>query len=278
MRKRTLLVFVALFFSSALMGQPLVSHFLEKPSEVSKGRPFKRIEEMSEVVIKGVSTIPHKVVKEFNAYGNILSRISYNSAGGISNETHWEYVDGIRLKRKNFRFFANILGWKSEVIHIDWDEETKQPKKIRVVKNGKTWRTAIIQIDTLGKVESAKVLDSQGGHVFNENFIYLESSNMIKVMVSRSNGAFYGSWSYPIDPSKEFEFESVSRQYYPNGEVKLEFLSEDTKNKQAYYYEYKHDNQGNWIEKTTYQTKIGRKNKLRNKRMEHKVTRTITYQ
>ncbi|MFP4557050.1 MAG: hypothetical protein ACLFNU_09285 [Bacteroidales bacterium] len=278
MRKRILLLAISLAFVTLASGQPMVSHFLENPSDKSKGRPFKRIEEVSEIIIKGVYAVPHRVVKEFNSHGNILSKISYNSAGGVSNETRWEYVDGVRLKRKESRFFANMLGWISEEVIIDWDEETMQPQKVRVVKNGKPWRTAFISLDTLGKVEGAKVIDSQGGRIFNENFIYLESSNMIKVMVHRANGIFYGSWSYPIDPLKEFEFESVSRQYYPNGEVKIETLSNAAKGDQAYYYEYEYDNQGNWIEKSTYQVKIGRKNKLRRKRLEHKVTRIITYQ
>ena len=256
----------------------MVSHFLGVQSDISKGRNFRTIEEISEVQIRGVNPVPHRRVKQFNSKGSIVSDIIYNSAGGTSRETNWEYIDGVNLRRKHHRFFANIIGWQEEEVVIDWDSTTNLPQHIKVTKNGRVWQTAIIQPDTLGRIESARVLNANGGHVFTERFMYLESSNMIRITVFRPNGVFQSTWSYPIDRSKPFSFESVKRQYYPNGDVMVETLTNAVKGDQAYFYEYEYDGQGNWIERNNYQVELGRNDRIRRKKLEHKITRTITYQ
>jgi hypothetical protein len=257
--------------------QPLVSYYIGSRSEASRGQYFKTIEESSEVIIKGVAPIPYKVVKEFNPQGNIVSSISYNSAGGKTAETRWEYIDGVRLLKKHHRYFANIAGWREEVVNVEYDQDNMLPKKIELLKEGKVFQSAALTSDTLGRIEVAEVYGSTGAHITTEKLLYIVQSNMIRVMVYRANGQFHGSWTYPIDPNKEFNFESVSRQYYPNGDVMVETLYNSMQGDQAYYYDYNYDSQGNWIVKETYQVTLGRNNSIRNKKIEHRITRNITY-
>ena len=66
--------------------------------------------------------------------------------------------------------------------------------------------------------------------------------------------------------------------FYPNGDVRIETLPDASKGDQGYYYEYDYDSQGNWITKETYQVKLGKDNKVSKKKLEHRITRKITYQ
>lgn len=278
MALRLYFTFLLVIMGSTLFGQPMVSHFLAPQADISRGRNFQKIEELSEVIIRGVAPIPHRVEKHFNSDGFIVSQVALNSVGGRTSETKWEYAKGRSLVRKHHRFFMNISGWSEEEVLITRDDMTLIPTKIEVLKNGKMWQWALTMMDTLGRIESARVFGSTGAHVFSERFMYLEPSNMIRVMVYRANGLFVSTSTYPIDPKKEFTFESVSRQFYPNGDIMLETLSTAGKGDQAYFYEYEYDGQGNWIEKRTYQVKLGRNNRISNKNLENRVTRKITYQ
>jgi hypothetical protein len=267
-----------LFVSIGCFGQPIVSHFLAPQADISKGRPFKTIEEQSEVIIKGLNSLSPKVVQEFNSQGFIVSRVALNSAGGRTSETTWEYIDGKKLTYKKHRFFANMSGWTEDEVKVEWDYNSGLPTKVEVLRNGRVTQWALMTIDTLGRIESAKVFGPTGAHTFTERFMYMEPSNMIRVMMFRSNGVFSSNWTYPIDLTKEFSFESLTRQYYPNGDVMVETLKDSTKGDQAYYYEYDYDNQGNWVEKRTYQVSLGRNNSIRNKKLEHRFIRKIGYQ
>jgi len=257
--------------------QPIVNHFMAVQPDISRGRAFKSITENSEVLIRGIKPIPHKTEKLFNAHGLIIKQIAYNSAGGKTGETSWEYTSFGKLMRKHYRFFANLSGWNEEEVVVEWDSLTNLPTKVDVFKNGKKSQWAALVIDTLGRIESAKVFGSTGGHTFTEKFIYIEPSNMVKVMVYRANGVYTSSWSYPLDQQKDFTFESVSCSYYPNGDVMLEKLSDASKGDQGYYYEYEYDSQGNWVEKRTYQVNLGRNDKIKKKTLEHKLVRSIQY-
>jgi hypothetical protein len=171
-----------------------------------------------------------------------------------------------------------MAGWNEEEVKIEWDETTKLPQKISALKNGEVWQWALTTVDTLGRIESAKVFSSSGAHIFSERLMYIEPSNMIKVMVFKANGLFSSTSSYPIDPSKEFSFESVSQEYYPNGDIMIDTLEGSGKGDQGYYYEYEYDDQGNWIEKRTFQATLGKNNKIKNKNLENRVIRKISYQ
>lgn len=278
MQKIISLLIVSFCCSALAFSQPIVNHFLAIPNDVSHGRTFRSITETSEVLIRGYKPIPHKTEKQFNGNGLITQQIAYNSAGGKSSETHWEYTQHNELRRKYHKFFANLSGWNEEEVVVEWDSETLLPHRVEVIKNGKTSQWALITVDTLGRIESAEVFGPTGAHTFTEKFIYIEPSNMIKVMVYKSNGLYASSWSYPLNREKEFNFESVACQYYPNGDVMLEKLSNAIKGDQAYYYEYEYDSQGNWIKKRTYQVNLGRNDRIKKKNLENKVTRKISYQ
>lgn len=264
-------------FTALAYSQPIVNHFLAIPNDVSHGGTFSSITETSEVLIKGYQPIPHKTEKKFNGNGLINEQITYNSAGGKSSETYWEYMPNNGLSKKRYKFFANLSGWNEEEVTVEWDSKTLIPIKIEVLRNGKMSQWALMTIDTLGRIESAKVFGPTGAHTFTEKFIYIEPSNMIKVMVYKANGLFTSSWSYPLNREKDFRIESIACQLYPNGDVMLEKLSNAIKGDQAYYYEYEYDSQGNWIEKRTYQVELGKNDKIKKKSLENRVTRKITY-
>lgn len=274
---RILFTTLALLFVQISVAQPMVGYFLSPQSELSKGRTFKSIKETSEIFLKGIAVTPTRVEKEFNTFGNITASVTYNSAGGKTREVYWEYVNGENLVRKHTRSFVNLRGWQEEEVILTWNDDHSTPQKILVKKNGKVWQSALFSSDSSRRFESAEVFDSKGDHVFTERFTYIEASNIIKVMVFKANGAFHGTSTYPIDHKKPFTFESVAQTLYPNGDVMIETLSNAVSGDQAYYYEYEYDSQGNWIEKRTFQVKLGRGNRVRNKNLENKISRTITY-
>ena len=257
--------------------QPMVGYFLAPQSEPSKGRVFESITETSEIFIKGITTTPTRIEKRFNSFGNIISSVTYNSAGGKTSEIYWEYSSGTKLVRKHIRSFANLRGWQEEEVILTWDENFSIPKKIEVKKNGQMWQTALFSSDSTFKFESAEVYNSKGIHVFTERFTYIDASNIIKVMIFKPNGAFYASSTYPINYKESFTFESVTQTLYPNGDVMIETLSRAVSGDQAYYYEYEYDSQGNWIEKSTFQANLSRGNKVKKKKLENKIVRKIEY-
>lgn len=255
----------------------MVGYYFSGPLETNRGRYFARIEEISEIKIKGINTIPFRVVKEFNTQGRIVSSVTFNSVGGRTVETYWRYINDLKFSYKKHRSFANIVGWREEEVIIEYDEQTLSPQKIELKKDGVTIQKATLNLDSLGRIESAWVFDGSGRDIFTERVIYLPQSNMIRVMVYRANGQFFSTSSYPLDPSKEFTSTSVYREYYPNGDVKIETLASASKGDQAYYYEYQYDSQGNWVVRDTYQVNLGKNNSIRKKVLEYRVTRTITY-
>lgn len=277
MLQRILLLAVSFAILPQVLAQPMMSYLLLPQSEISRGRLYMHIEEESEVIIKGVNSTPNKVVMNFNPQGLMVSNTILNSAGGKTNEIHWEYAHNNRFVRKFQRSFVNMRGWSEEETVVTWDKDFTLPTKIEVFKNGKNWQWAILMADSLNRVESARVISSAGAHVITERLIYIEASNMIKVMIYRANGLFVGTVSYPINHNKPFVIETVSRKYYPNGEIMIETLTDAVKGDQAYFYEYEYDNQSNWIVKNTYQVKLGKNNRISKKKLEHRITRKITY-
>lgn len=274
-RKPTLLI-VALAIAQVTMGQPMLSHWFAPQPDISNGNPYRSIEETSEVIIPGIYTSPIRVVKQFNELGNITSSITYNSAGGVTSEMVWEYIHGKFLTRKYQRTFVNLRGWSEEEVKIDWDEETELPTRIEVNKNGEPWQWATLSSGADKRIESAQVFNSKG-LVFTERVMYIEPSNLIRVRIHRANNSLAGTASYPINPLKPYSFDTVARTFYPNGDVMTETLTHAVKGDQAYFYEYEYDHEGNWIEKRTYQVSLGRGDRIRNKKLENKITRKITY-
>lgn len=270
--------FMAMLISVFGFSQPFIGYYLSNTSEPSKGRNFEFIEESYELVIKGVTTLPHRIEKRFNSQGKIISELVYGKTGGKTSETQWEYFGGTKLTLKYHKFFVNMVGWQEELIKIDYNTENGMPKEIVLEKNGKLFQWAIIGSDSLNRVETAKVLDARKAHIFSENLLYIESSNMIKVMVYRSNGQFFGTWSYRWDENKPYNYSTLKRKFNANGDVMIETLSSGGMGDQAYFYDYTYDAQGNWITKETYQVVLGSGDRIKKKKLEHRIARKITYQ
>ncbi len=269
---------ILLFYVSILWAQPMVGYYFGRDREVNRGRKFKSIEETYEVKLKEVNVPAIKIVKTFDVKGNITSKISYGAEGGVSSDMKWIYnPNGDFLERKH-RYFVNMVGWREELVRIEYNPDTRMPEKITVEREGKMLQRATVTIDTLGRIEMSQVYNASGALAFIEKLIYLQPANIIRVLVYRPNNQFYGTWSYPIDPGKEFAVSAVSQEKYDNGDIRLETLTDASKGDQAYYYEYKYDSQGNWIEKDTYQVNLGKSNKIKKKKLEHRITRKITYQ
>jgi hypothetical protein len=274
-RKYTLLILLSIVAPLAF-GQPMVSYWLTPQPDISNGNPYKSIVETSEVLIEGLNSSPTRVVKQFNELGKIVSSITYNSAGGVTSEIAWEYSYGKYLINRKERSFVNLRGWREEEVKIEWDMELELPIKIEVYKKGVLEQWADLIIGESNRIESAQVFNNQG-LIFTERIMYIEPSNLIRVRIHRANNSFAGTASFPIDPLKPYSFDSVARTYYPNGNIMIETLTHAVKGDQAYYYEYKYDDEGNWIEKQTYQVNLGRNDKIKNKKLENRVTREISY-
>lgn len=271
----TIVLSIATLLSTA---QPFIGYFLGYTYESSKGGTFLQIEETYELTLKDITTLPYRTEKRFNSQGNITSEVVYGKTGGKSSETRWEYLNGTKLTLKHHKYFVNMIGWQEESLKIEYDPITDLPKSIMLDKNGKPFQWAIVVPDTLNRIESVKVFDARKAHIFTENLMYLDASNMIKVMVYRANGQFFGTWSYRLNERKQYNFSTLKIKYNDNGDIMLETLSNAVKGDQAYYYEYQYDSHRNWIVKETYQVSLGSGDKIRKKKLEHKVTRKITYQ
>ncbi|NHB68881.1 hypothetical protein [Perlabentimonas gracilis] len=276
MCRKSLLLILLTTIALAVCGQPMLSHWFSPQPDISNGNPYRSIEETSEVIIPGLNSSPTKVVKKFNEMGNIISSNTYNSAGGLTSEITWDYMYGNLLVHKYQRSFVNLRGWSEEEVTIEWDEETELPTRIEVNKNKEPWQWATLIAGADKRIESAQVFNSKG-LVYTERVMYMEPSNLIRVRIHRANNSLAGTASYPINPLKPYSFESVARTYYPNGDIMTETLTHAVKGDQAYFYEYEYDHEGNWIEKRTYQVSLGRGDRIRNKKLENKVTRKITY-
>lgn len=277
MKRSLITILWFILFLAEAMTQPVTAHLLATPADYSQGKPFAYIEEISEVLIKGIKIPPHRTEKSFNAQGKIISQTSYNSSGGISSEIQWEYDREQRVAVKKHGYFVNYVGWIEEECHIVRDSITRFPVKIEEFKNGESMQWSAITTDSSGRPVTAKVVSSTKGHTFTEKIVYMDAANLVRVNVYRAAGMHVSSWSYPIDASRRMVVEAVSSRYYGNGNVKLEKLSGAKQGDQAYYYEYEYDSQGNWVEKRTYLVTLGKNDRIKKKKYEHRITRKLTY-
>lgn len=261
------IIFILVFSVAAMtsLAQPFIGYYLGSTYESSKGGNFLFIEETYELTLKEITTLPYRTEKRFNPQGNIISEIVYGKTGGRNSETHWEYLNGTKLTLRHHKYFANMIGWQEESIRVEYDPASDLPKTISLDKNGKVFQWAIIAPDTLNRIESVKVFDARKAHIFTENLMYLDASNMIKVMVYRANGQFFGTWSYRLNEHKQYNFSTLKVKYNDNGDIMLETLSNAVKGDQAYYYEYQYDSRRNWIVKETYQVSLGSGDKVKKK-------------
>ncbi len=267
-----------IFFSiTSVFSQPTIEIYFTNHPYLSKGSVIESIEETYELQIKEVPPRPFKITTLFNKSGNIISEIKYGSTGGKQSETKWEYNQNQKLIKKTQRFFVNMIGWKVDETTLNYNDTTGYISEIRFIKNGTLEYASKVFCDKVGLPSEVRVIDNKGSFSMIERISYSPNANIIRVMLLKPSGQFSSLHLYPIDYTKPYQSGQIERQYYPNGEVMLESLEYQTKIDQGYYYEYNYDEQGNWIEKSTYQVALGKNSKMKDKKLEHKILRTIKY-
>jgi hypothetical protein len=257
--------------------QPTIEIYLTNHPNTTQGSAIESIEETYELMIKEVPPRAFKITTMFDNMGKILSETKYSKAGGKQGETKYEYNQNHKLTKKTHRYFVNMLGWKTDETLLNYNDTTGFISEIRIFKNGALQSMSKVFCDSLGNPRETRVLDDKGGFSMVEKISFSPSANLIRVMMLRPTGQLVSRWLYPIDSTKPYQTGQIERQFYSNGAVMLESLEDQTKTDQGYYYEYNYDSQGNWIEKDTYQVTLGKKNKIKDKKLEHKILRTIKY-
>lgn len=277
MKRSLLFSLIILFTTCAIAQQPTIELYLTNHPNKTEGSAIESIEETYELLIKEVSPRAFKITTMFDRMGNIVSETRYSKSGGKQGEMKYEYNQNHKLIKKTHRYFVNMLGWKIDETLLNYNDTTGFISEIRIFKNGALQSMSKVFCDSLGNPRETRVLDDKGGFSMVEKISFSPSTNLIRVMMLRPTGQLVSRWMYPIDSTKPYQTGQIERQYYPNGAVMLESLEDQTKTDQGYYYEYNYDNQGNWIEKDTYQVTLGKKNKIKDKKLEHKILRTIKY-
>lgn len=260
-----------------VFAQPTIEVYLTNNPYTSKGSLIESIEETYELMIDQVPPSPFKINKQFDGKGNITIETRFGKTGGKLSETKWEYNSNHKFTRKSHRYFVNMIGWKNEETVLSYNDTTGFLDGIQFTKNGVLQSSSKVFCDSTGKPFEVRVLDDKGAFSMIEKILYSPNANIIRVMQLKPTGQLVNRWTYPIDSTKPYQNLQIEKEYYPNGELMLESLEKQTKTDQGYFYEYKYDGQGNWTEKDTYQVTLGKNNKIKDKKLEHKILRTIKY-
>lgn len=275
--KSLISVAVLLFCSVFTYSQPTIDAYLANNKCFSKGASIESIEDTFELLIKDIPPKPFKVITKYNNEGFIVSETRFNNFNAKQSETIWTYNTNKKLTKKTQTYFVNMIGWKVDEVILKYNDTTGYISEIQYIKNKVVQSISKIFCDNYGIPYEARVLDEKGAYEGIERISYSPNANIIRVMILQASGKFSSLNIYPIDYSKSFQSGPIERQYYPNGDIMLESLDYQTKTDQGYYYEYKYDGNGNWIEKETYQVTFGKNSKIKDKKLEHKVVRKISY-
>ncbi|HBI80498.1 MAG TPA: hypothetical protein DDY04_00755 [Bacteroidales bacterium] len=257
--------------------QPVVGIYFSTRASESRGLAFSKVEEIHELLIPQ-SGIPSyfRVIKQYNPSGKIISEKRYNKAGGIMGESTWEYNSKGELTKKVNRQFMNFKGWITEQTLLSYNDTSGVLQEITTIfENQVTLRAEVIPDKDL-KITEVLLYNEKNMHVGTERVVYLPQNNTIRVLSYKPNEQFIGATTYPLDPKLPEPPSAIKREFNSHGDVVLEALP-NSKMEQGYYYEYKYDSYGNWIEKLTYQCKVTKNGKVKDKMLEHKITRNITY-
>ncbi len=217
-----------------------------------------------------------KVVKQYNSQGKVISEKRYNKAGGIQGESLWEYNTKGELTRRVNRQFMNFKGWVTEVTTLTYNDTSGMLDEISVMFDKQLKQRAQVTIDNTQKITEVQVFNEKGVHTATERILYLPQNNTIRVLSYKANDQFIGATTYPLDPKLPEPPSALKREFNSNGDIILEALP-NSKMEQGYYYDYSYDSYGNWTEKLIYQCTVSAKNKVRNKKLEYRITRKITY-
>lgn len=276
MKKLFNIIFLTLITLSAF-SQPTIEIVLMNNPFHSRGSVIESVVDKYELVIPDVNPKPYKVIMMFDKWGYIINKTEYGKAGGKQSETNWEYNELQKITKKTHRYFVNMMGWRSEETSLTYNDTTNFISEINYRKNGTLLSTSKVFCDSSGKPIEVRVLDEKGIFSTIERLAYSPSVNIIRVAIYKVPNQFFKRWVYPLDASIPYQSGQVERLYYMNGEVMLESLEDESKLDQGYYYEYKYDDQGNWTEKDTYQVSFSKNRKVKEKKLEHKIFRTIKY-
>jgi len=191
-------------------------------------------------------------------------------------ESTWEYNSKGELTKKVNRQFMNFKGWITEQTLLSYNDTSGVLQEITTIfENQVTLRAEVIPDKDL-KITEVLLYNEKNMHVGTERVVYLPQNNTIRVLSYKPNEQFIGATTYPLDPKLPEPPSAIKREFNSHGDVVLEALP-NSKMEQGYYYEYKYDSYGNWIEKLTYQCKVTKNGKVKDKMLEHKITRNITY-
>ncbi len=268
---------VFLSFTFIATAQPTIDAYLANSRIFSKGGAIESTEDTFELLVKNIPPKPFKVITKYNNEGYLTTETRFNNLNAKQSETVWTYNANKKLTKKTQTYFVNMIGWKVDEVILKYNDTTGYISEIQYFKNKVLQSASKVFCDNYGLPYEARVLDEKGAYEGIERISYSPNANIIRVMLLQASGKFSGLTIYPIDYSKPFQSGTVEKQYYQNGDVMLESLDYQTKTDQGYFYEYQYDGNGNWIEKDTYQVTIGKNDKIKDKKLEHKVVRKIKY-
>ncbi|HRX32326.1 MAG TPA: hypothetical protein P5349_10600 [Tenuifilaceae bacterium] len=270
------LLTILLLLSGLGQAQPIIDIYLSSFSPNSDKRIFKHAEEFSEVLVSKSGHLPsYKYEKDYNANGIITSEVKFNSAGGKIGETTWTYNAKGELLKIVSKQFANFKGWTTDITTLSYNDSTGCLSEIKNTFDGKIRFTANVTTDQ-GKITEVRVLNENGVLNGIERLVYVPQQNMLRVLQYKANEQFIGATTYPIDSHKKIPTSSINREVNEHGDVVVESLP-NSKLEQGYYYEYEYDASGNWVEKRTYQCRVTSNKKVKDKKLEYKITRKLTY-
>ncbi len=262
---------------NSLLAQPIIDIYLSSQIPASRGANFYQVEESHELLaIKNGTNSTFKIVKKYNNNGKIISETKYNSVGGVQYETTWAYNAKGEPTRKFTRQFINYKGWVTEEAIVKYNDTTGCLQDITFFYEKVKKQYAQATCDSIGRLKEVRIFNESGVFINIERFLYVPANNSLRVMVYRSNEQYVATHIYPLDFTKTPPKSSIKRAYNERGDIILEALP-DSKLKQGYYYDYRYDSYGNWNLKLTYQCTVTDDDKVKDKKLEYKITRKITY-
>lgn len=259
------------------VSQPILDIYFSNRTSESKGPAFSKVEEIHELLIPK-SGIPSyfRVVKQYNSQGKIISEKRYNKAGGVMGESTWEYNAKGELSKKVNKQFMNFKGWITEQTLLIYNDTSGVLEEIISTFENQIKQRAQIIPDKDLKITEVLIFNEKNVLIGKERVVYLPQNNTIRVLSYKSNEQFIGATTYPLDPKLPEPPSAIKREFNSHGDIILEALP-NSKMEQGYYYEYTYDSYGNWTEKLTYQCTVNKNNRVRDKKLEYKITRKIAY-
>ncbi|QKG79159.1 hypothetical protein [Tenuifilum thalassicum] len=275
----TRLIFLSTFLyitTTQALAQPILDIYFSNRASESRGPNFSKVEEIHELYVPRSGTVSYfKVVKIYNSNGRVISEKKYNKVGGIMGEAYWEYNSKGEPTKFVNKQFMNFKGWVSEKTILTYSDSTGLLSKIDIYYGNKLQKSAEVTSKDM-KLTKVLVFNDKNVHVETERVVYLPQNNSIRVLRYKANDQFISATTYPLNPKLPEPPSSIKREFNSYGDIILEAIPHN-KFEKGYYYEYDYDSYHNWIEKRIYICDIKRNGKIKNKKLEYKITRKIQY-